>query len=158
MSPLHCAFIGLLVQMPGATPDALPRARLAPTDIDARVAGGPGAGSSGVKGIETVVLKGDPTRPGLYTILLRVPPHTTIQAHSHPDDRIATVVDGTWHFGYGKRFDATALKTLPPGSFYTEPPHEAHFAQTGDAAVSVQITGFGPTATDYENPDDTPRR
>lgn len=148
--------IALLVPLAGSAQDAAPRARLSPADIHARVAGGPGAGSSGVKGIETIVLKGDPTRPGLYTILLRVPAHTTIQAHAHPDDRIATVVEGDWQFGYGKQFDAAALRTLPPGSFYTEPPHVAHFARTGDSAVSVQITGYGPTATDYTNPADTP--
>ena len=29
-------------------------------------------GTSGVSGIQTVVLKGDPTKPGLYALLLRV--------------------------------------------------------------------------------------
>ena len=33
-----------------------------------------------------------------------------IQAHSHPDDRVATVVSGDCYFGYGKEFDETALK------------------------------------------------
>ena len=122
----------------------------------ARVHAGPGVGSSGVSGIQTVVLKGDPTKAGVYTILLRVPANTTIQAHSHPDDRVATVVSGTWNFGYGTRFDEKALKALPPGSFYTEPPHEPHFARTGDTAVDVQISGFGPSGTVYENPDDDP--
>jgi len=150
------ALAALLVPLVGSAQDAAPRARLSPSDIHTLVTSGPGAGSSGVTGIETIVLKGDPAKPGLYTILLRVPAHTTIQAHEHPDDRIATVVEGDWHFGYGKKFDAAALRTLPPGSFYTEPPHEAHFAQTGDSAVSVQITGYGPTATKYENPADTP--
>lgn len=37
-------------------------------------------------------------------------------------------------------------------------PHDqgAHFAQTGDEAVTVLITGFGPTDTVYENPADDP--
>lgn len=30
-----------------------------------------------------------------------VPANTTIPAHSHRDDRMATVVSGTWQFGYG---------------------------------------------------------
>ncbi|MBS1702958.1 MAG: hypothetical protein JST12_14935 [Armatimonadetes bacterium] len=37
----------------------------------------------------------------------------------------------------------------PSGSFYTEPSHVAHFAQTGDEAAVVQITGYGPTGTTY---------
>jgi quercetin dioxygenase-like cupin family protein len=93
------------------------------------------------------VLKGDPSKPGLYTILLRVPAHTKIAAHRHPDDRIATVVSGTWYFGYGNQSDPTHLRGLPPGSFYTEPPNENHFAETRDADVLVQISGLGPTGT-----------
>src|SRR3954451_24248185 len=63
-----------------------------------------GAGTSGVSGIETVVLKGDPSKPGLYVLALRAAPNMTIQAHSHKDDRIATVLKGTWYFGYGQKF------------------------------------------------------
>lgn len=107
------------------------------------------AGTSGVAGIETRVLKGVPSATGLYTILLTIPPNTRIAAHDHPDDRIATVVSGTWYFGYGEKFDERALKALPPGSFYTEPPGLAHFARTGDTAVVLQITGAGPTGTTY---------
>src|ERR671924_1213326 len=51
-----------------------------------------GAGTSGASGIETVVLKGDPAKAGLYTLMLRVAPNVRIQAHSHRDDRVATVV------------------------------------------------------------------
>ena len=56
---------------------------------------------------------------------------------------------GTWYFGYGKTFDSNALKALPPGSFYTEPPADPHFAETRDSAVVLQITGYGPTGTTY---------
>ena len=70
-------------------------------------------------GIETVVLKGDPNQRGVYTIMLRVPAHTQIAAHSHRDDRVATVISGTWRIGYGDKFDESKLKPLPPGSFYT---------------------------------------
>ena len=63
-----------------------------------------GAGTSGLTGIETRVLKGDPRHAGLYTIQLKVPANTRIEAHSHPDDRVATVVSGTWSFGYGDHF------------------------------------------------------
>ena len=107
------------------------------------------AGTSGVAGLETRVLKGVPSATGLYTILLTIPPHTRIAAHDHPDDRIATVVSGIWYFGYGEKFDERALKALPPGSFYTEPPGQAHFARTGDTAVVLQISGVGPTGTTY---------
>jgi quercetin dioxygenase-like cupin family protein len=120
--------------------------------------GNPGTGSSGVSGIQTVVLKGDPNQVGVYTIMLRVPAHTRIAAHSHRDDRVATVISGAWRFGYGDQFDEAKLKALPPGSFYTEPPGQTHFAETGDEAVVVQITGFGPSSTEYVDPAQDPRR
>jgi pimeloyl-ACP methyl ester carboxylesterase/uncharacterized RmlC-like cupin family protein len=123
--------------------------RIAPSEFDALERIGASAGTSGVSGIETSVLKGDPTAGGLYTILLRVPANTRIQAHTHPDDRIATVVSGTWHLAYGVHFDESKLKALPPGSFYTEPPALPHFARTGDEPVVLQITGVGPTGTQY---------
>lgn len=123
--------------------------RLTVAEIDAQEHAGAGAGTSGVSGIQTIVLTGDPTHSGLYTIELRVPAHTRIQAHTHPDDRSATVIAGTWYFGYGQQFDEAALKALPPGSFYTEPPQVVHFAQTGDTPVVVHISGYGPTGTEY---------
>lgn len=114
-------------------------------------------GSSGVRDIRSIVLKGDPDQVGLYTILLRVPAHTRIGAHAHQDDRIATVISGTWHIGYGSTFNESQLKALPPGSFYTEPPGTAHFAETGDEEVVVQITGYGPFSTVYIDPEKDPR-
>jgi uncharacterized RmlC-like cupin family protein len=132
---------------------SLPPMRMTPAEIWA----GAGAldnnqiGSSRLQGVHTKVLFGNPEKAGYYSILLFVPAHTTIQAHSHRDDRVAVVVSGEWHFGYGDRFDANLLKTLPPGSVYSEPGGRGHnhFAQTGASPVIVQISGYGPTDTHY---------
>lgn len=123
--------------------------RLTIDEIAAIAPTGAGAGTSGVNGIQTRVLKGDPTKPRLYTIQLTIPANTRIAAHKHPDDRVATVISGTWFIGYGSEFDEKKLKALKPGSFYTEPPDLDHFARTGKSAVVVQITGYGPTGTEY---------
>jgi pimeloyl-ACP methyl ester carboxylesterase/uncharacterized RmlC-like cupin family protein len=135
---------------------ALPQLRMTPAEIVARQTGTGQIGSSLLPGVSTKVLAGDPSASGFYTIILSVPPHTSIAAHTHRDNRMATVVSGTWHFGYGDRFDERALKQLPPGSVYSEPGGASHFARTGDEAVLVQITGMGPTDTRYVNPADTP--
>lgn len=137
--------------------DASPQIRLSPEQYEFPAKGNPGTGSSGVDDIRTIVLKGNPDWPGVYTIMLRVPPHTRIAAHSHRDDRVATVVSGTWKIGYGNEFDESKLKLLPPGSYYTEPPGETHFAETGDQAVEVQITGYGPSSTEYVDRSKDPR-
>src|SRR5882672_9687259 len=128
---LASAFATALLGAASGAQEAGSHQRLNPSEIDALAGTGPGAGTSGVSGIQTRVLKGHPTRSGLYTIQLRVPANTRIEAHDHPDDRVATVVSGTWYFGYGARFEEKQLKELPPGSFYTEPPNAPHFARTG---------------------------
>lgn len=129
----------------------LPEIRMTPQEIRASGREGNQIGSSGLPGVRTDVLFGDPSKAGFYSILLFVPARTTIQAHSHRDDRVATVLTGEWHFGYGDHFDARALKTLPPGSVYSEPGgvHHNHFARTEAEAVIVHITGYGPTDTRY---------
>jgi uncharacterized RmlC-like cupin family protein len=131
--------------------------RLTAGEITAREAGGAGAGTSGVAGIHTTVLLGDPRKPGLYTIRLSIPANTTIQAHTHRDDRSAIVVSGAWYFRYGSVANAAATKPLPPGSFYTEPGGVAHFALTRAEPVVVYITGLGPTDTVYLNAANDPR-
>ena len=130
----------------------------AETSRMANQTGSENIGSSLLAGVSTKVLFGDPSKPGFYTIVLSVPANTKIAAHSHRDDRVATVVSGRWSFGYGDRFDEQALKTLPPGSVYSEPAGVSHFAQTGADPVLVQISGEGPTDTHYVNPDDEPKR
>lgn len=132
--------------------------RVTPSEVKWPAPTAGGVGTSGVAGTQTVVLKGDPTKAGLYTLLLRVGPNTRIEAHAHPDDRVATVISGTWYFGYGAKFDEKALKTLPPGSFYTEPPHMNHFAMTRGDGVTIQITGTGPSGTTYVDPANDPAR
>src|SRR5437879_11998061 len=93
---------------------------MTPTEITSGDKGDSQIGSSKLAGVHTKILAGTPSAAGFYSILLFVPPHTTIQAHSHRDDRMATVVSGEWRFGYGTHFDANSLKALPPGSVYSQ--------------------------------------
>lgn len=118
------------------------------------IAGGPG--TSGMGGIRTTLLTGDPSKAGAYTIALRVPANTRIAAHSHRDDRAATVVSGTWHFGYGAKASDRGSKALGRGSFYTEPAGVEHFARTGPSPVVLHISGIGPTDTRYVEASNNP--
>jgi quercetin dioxygenase-like cupin family protein len=130
--------------------------RLAPEDIKWPSATAQ-TGTSFAGGVQMAVLAGTPMKAGLYTVTIKVPPNTKIQPHSHPDERVATVVSGTWYFAYGDKFDEAQLKKLPVGSFYTEPAGGNHFAMTKDEEVVVQLSGVGPTGTKYVNPADDPR-
>src|SRR6202000_920498 len=115
-----------------------------------------GAGGSGNAKVEVVTILGDASKPGVYAQLLKVGPDAQIAAHHHAGDRVGTVLQGTWHFGYGTKFDKANLKTLPVGSGYTEPGKEPHVAMTGNEPVVFLIPGTGPTDTIYENPADDP--
>lgn len=125
--------------------------RMTPDEISRLEEKGAGPGTSGMVGIRTTILSGDPTKPGLYTIRLFVPGNMRIEAHVHRDERSAVVVSGYWSIGYGDHFDASALKVLPPGSFYTEPRETSHFASTGAEPVVVYISGYGPTNTRFRH-------
>lgn len=158
----------LMEEQPGATVAAIadflsgegaigPHA-LTLAEVNALPRGGAGAGTSGVGGIQTIVLSGDPARAGPYAIELRIPAHTEIAAHSHRDDRFAMVLSGEWHFGYGSKADGARSSVLAPGAFYTEPAGVAHFAATGDQPTTVYITGQGPTDTRYVGAEADPSR
>ena len=153
-------FILALVLSPfsAAIAQNLTEMRMTPSEIRNSALDNNQVGSSNVPGVHTKILSGDPSKAGFYTILLFVPPHTTIQAHSHRDDRMATVVSGEWTFGYGDHFDAKSLKILPPGSVYSEPGGHNHFAQTNAEPVIVEVSGYGPTDTRYFDPANDPKR
>jgi quercetin dioxygenase-like cupin family protein len=152
---LGCAFLGLNSSTPA---DEAPKElRLAPGDIEFPAIAGGQTGTSG-SAMQVKVLSGDPKKPGLYTMVVKAGPNITIKPHAHPDNRVAVVVAGTFHFAYGDQFDESKLKALPAGSFYTEPPNANHFAMTKDDGVTLYITGTGPTGTVYVNPADDPAK
>src|SRR5215212_7651310 len=79
--------LGLTVLSAAEGPDL--RKRLTPAEVTAVRTEVAGPGTSGLAAVSTRVLFGDPTKPGLYTVELRVAPHTTIPAHTHRDVRTA---------------------------------------------------------------------
>jgi uncharacterized RmlC-like cupin family protein len=148
--------LAILAVRSSATAPSFPQVRMTPQEIVSGDQGDSQIGSSKLAGVHTKILAGNPASAGFYSILLFVPAHTTIQAHSHRDGRMATVVSGNWQFGYGTHFEESALKALPAGSVYSEPGGVNHFARTRDTPVVVHISGHGPTDTRYFNPADDP--
>ena len=148
------AFLMLAAISAPAGPDAHPQAgneqiRLTAAEISALPTAGPVAGTSGVPGLRTTVLAGNPEADSDYTIMLQVPANTRIAAHEHRDNRSAVVISGTWHFGFGPEAKDGLTRPLAAGSFYTEPGNVPHFARTGPEPVVLYISGRGPTDTRY---------
>ncbi len=100
------------------------------------------------------VLAGDMSKPGLYATRIRIPAQLRIPPHAHPEDRVVAVLSGTLHFGFGDRFDASAMKAMTPGSFFIEPAGKPHFAWTQSDDAILQVSGIGPSGTVYLNPAD----
>ncbi|MEJ0008364.1 MAG: PQQ-dependent sugar dehydrogenase [Steroidobacteraceae bacterium] len=124
---------------------AEPQIRLAPEDIQALAA--QAAKNPGRPGPASLALNGDSSKTGVYTVQVTLPAHTIVPPHTHRDNRTVYVVSGTLYVGYGEKRDPSALKTLPPGSYYTEPARLPHYTETRDDAVVIVITGVGPSDT-----------
>ena len=91
----------------------------------------------------------DGEKDGPYLYRVRFPKGRVVHAHSHPYERIYTVLTGTWYIGRGDIYDETKSTSLPAGSVYIEPAGKPHFVATPEAEAVVQITGTGPTKIDY---------
>ena len=109
-------------------------------------------------GAQSAVMLGSPDRPGPYVYRVKFPPHFQVEAHSHPDNRMYTVLSGTFYQGLGDKFDEAKLMARPAGSFYTHPAGAPHFGATRDEEVVLQIASWeGSTFLKYVNPADDPR-
>jgi quercetin dioxygenase-like cupin family protein len=110
------------------------------------------------KGVQFVVIYGVPTKPGLSIILLKFPPNFRVPPHAHPVQSIVTVLSGTYYSGEGDKFDPDKLRMFPAGSVLSEPVNAPHFAQTREDEVILQVTLVEPSATQYVDPADDPRK
>jgi quercetin dioxygenase-like cupin family protein len=88
-------------------------------------------------------LLGDSSKGGEWIDRVKIPGGSRVLAHTHPDDEIVTVIDGTWYLGIGERFDETKLKAYPAGSFILIPAGLPHFLATREGPVIVQASGRG---------------
>ena len=114
---------------------------------------GPGSLSAGAK---FAVLEGDPTKEGPFVMRLWFPDGFQILPHWHPKVERVTVVSGTLNLGMGERFDKSATRELPAGTFGFWPAGMRHFAWAKGETV-LQLHGTGPWVITYVNPADDPR-
>jgi quercetin dioxygenase-like cupin family protein len=108
-------------------------------------------------GNKRAVVYGDPTRPGLYATRLRSPEGMRILPHTHPEDRIYTVLSGTLYLGIGDTFDDGKLVGYPRGSVIFLPAKLSHYQYAKGGGYEIQINAVGPTDITYVKPADDPR-
>ena len=99
-------------------------------------------------GVQIANVYGDSSKPGLYVVRVRFPPHVMDMPHFHSQDRHVTVIKGAWCAGTGAVFDASKATRLKAGSYMFHPAKAVHWdgAATDEEAI-VQIIGMGPVAT-----------
>jgi quercetin dioxygenase-like cupin family protein len=97
-------------------------------------------------------LHGDSETGGDWIDRVKIPGGSRVRAHTHPDDEIVTVIEGTWYLGLGAKFDETKLKAYPAGSFIVIPAGVPHFLATREGPVVVQASGRGVFRTSYLEP------
>lgn len=108
------------------------------------------------KGVKIAVLEGDMRQEGIFTARLKLPAGFRLLPHWHPVFEYLTVLEGTYSVGRGEKFDQSALRELPAGSFSVMPPKTPHFGFSKQGAI-VQITAMGPWDLIYLDPEEGPR-
>jgi hypothetical protein len=97
-------------------------------------------------GNETAVLYGDPEKPGPYVLMFKWLPGKMSRPHWHPNDRMITVIKGTWWVGTGDKFEPDSTVPIPVGSYVTHFGKEIHYDGAKDGEVWLLMSGEGPEA------------
>ncbi len=110
----------------------------------------------GGKGSQSARLFGDPSKPGIYGVLIRWEPGHNSTPHFHSTDRYAYVVSGSWWVSSSTHYDPGKMYPIPAGTFVTDLKNTIHWdgarAETGP--VVLMLVGEGPmTSTRYEPKD-----
>ncbi len=97
-----------------------------------------------------VVLFGDPTKPGPYVVQITFAPGTGSRPHYHDQDRLVTVVKGTWYVHLGPEsdvYDKSKMTAMKAGSFVYHPAFGHHYDGAHEEEAVVRIVGMGPVKT-----------
>ena len=98
-------------------------------------------------GITIAVAAGNPTATGMYAIFVKFAPGAKALPHTHPDQRIVTVLSGTIRVGIGPEIDEGRAAVLRPGSVVIIPGDAPHYGWTTDSEALLQEVGTAPTGT-----------
>jgi quercetin dioxygenase-like cupin family protein len=101
----------------------------------------------GFPGITIAVGAGNPMASGTYVIFVKFAPGAKALPHTHPDQRVVTVLSGIIHVGLGAEMDEGKSVVLKPGSVVIIPADAPHYGWTTDSEAVLQEVGTAPTGT-----------
>lgn len=93
-------------------------------------------------------LQGDQAKAGAFTFRVRAAAGHKLLPHTHPDDRVITVIEGTYWSAVGEVWDESKLIAFPRGSFYVVPAGVAHYSAVLEGETVFQESGTGPSRND----------
>jgi quercetin dioxygenase-like cupin family protein len=108
-------------------------------------------------GAQIAVVKGDPSKEGMYVVRLKLPAGFKIAPHTHPNDENVTVLSGSFNIGTGEKLDQSKGSSIKAGGYSYVPKGMPHYAWFTEETV-LQLHGLGPQGVTYVNPEDDPRK
>jgi mannose-6-phosphate isomerase-like protein (cupin superfamily) len=108
-------------------------------------------------GAKLAVLQGPVNEAVPFIFRAKFPPNYKVPAHWHPVVEHLTVISGTFNMGTGDKLDTSKTMALTAGSIAIIQAKVPHFAWTTEETI-VQVHGAGPTAFNFVNPDDDPKK
>jgi quercetin dioxygenase-like cupin family protein len=109
-------------------------------------------------GGQGTVVYGDPRKAAAYITRVKQPADYKVQPHTHPEERVYTVISGTFYIGFGEEFDPKRLKAFPAGSVFVVPANASHFHWMRSGEAVVQVSGVGPSGIEYVDHSHDPRK
>ena len=105
------------------------------------------ASPPGVPGLRAAWVLGAEDKPGTYLLRVQLASGAKIPPHTHPDERVTTVLNGTIYVGFGVAFDESKMIAVPAGAVYVAPAGVPHYVWARDGEALYQESGAGPTGT-----------
>jgi quercetin dioxygenase-like cupin family protein len=102
---------------------------------------GPATGA----GAFSATINGSTSKAAPYTIRVHITKGGKILPHTHPDDRLITVVAGNLCYGFGDTFSEQGCTMYPEGSHFVVPGNLPHYGSGREEAI-YQESGVGPSA------------
>ena len=99
--------------------------------------------------VKLAVLVGNPTKDEPFVVRVKVPNGEKIMPHTHPEDRIYTVISGVFYIGIGNEFDESKLQAYAPGAVIILPGNTPHFHLAKSGQYVTQVYAVGPLGLDY---------
>lgn len=69
-------------------------------------------------GTSVALLEGDISKPGPFTIRIKIPAGYKLPPIWNPNELRITLISGGLNLGFGNKFDQTSGKSIPAGSFF----------------------------------------